>query len=324
MYAKDNYGGFSGNPYSHFNGQDMGPAKPLMGPPQMTTRTRINLLGVLAALFLPWAVYITMFALWSFQLRYTAPGKVLAITVILGLIVGLYCLYRVQLSCRALFGQSSLVETGRFAVWALFIAVTAAVAFGVGVPMGSYNYSKNMRGIYDVQSLNAFVEVNPATMRGQELMDAGRVQFVSGANINLNLANGFKNTDIYCVAPITVNNAALASYDFWAVGKNCCSDQLADFRCGAYKSQEAKGGVRVTDDVDRDFYRLAVQKAQSAHAIKAIHPLFFEWTGDTHEQMLNDERAGYQFFLMGMMGHFLFQAVLVAIAVTCFTKSRFE
>lgn len=232
MYAKDNYGGFSGNPYSHFNGQDMGPAKPLMGPPQMTTRTRINLLGVLAALFLPWAVYITMFALWSFQLRYTAPGKVLAITVILGLVVGLYCLHRVQLSCRALFGQSSLVETGRFAVWALFIAVTAAVAFGVGVPMGSYNYSKNMRGIYDVQSLNAFVEVNPATMRGQELMDAGRVQFVSGANINLNLANGFKNTDIYCVAPITVNNAALASYDFWAVGKNCCSDQLADFRCG--------------------------------------------------------------------------------------------
>ena len=32
-------------------------------------------------------------------------------------------------------------------------------------------------------------------------MDAGRVQFVAGANINLNLANGFKNTDIYCVAP---------------------------------------------------------------------------------------------------------------------------
>lgn len=64
-----------------------------------------------------------------------------------------------------------------------------------------YNYAHNMRGIYDVQSLNAFVEVNPATMRGQELMDAGRVQFVAGANINFNLANGFKNTDTYCVAP---------------------------------------------------------------------------------------------------------------------------
>ncbi len=27
------------------------------------------------------------------------------------------------------------------------------------------------------------------------------------------------------------------------------------FRHGRYKSQEAKGGVRITDDVDRDFYR---------------------------------------------------------------------
>ena len=27
---------------------------------------------------------------------------------------------------------------------------------------------------------------------------------------------------------------------------------------------------------------------------KAIHPLFFEWTGDTHEQMLNDERVQCQ------------------------------
>ena len=33
--------------------------------------------------------------------------------------------------------SQGFVTAGRFAVWALFIAVTAAVAFGVGVPMGS-------------------------------------------------------------------------------------------------------------------------------------------------------------------------------------------
>ncbi|CAK9035441.1 Pentatricopeptide repeat-containing protein [Durusdinium trenchii] len=323
MYGKDNYGA-SGNPYAQFQGQEMGPSKPLMGPPQLTTRTRINLIGVLVSLFVPWFVFLAMFALWSFQLRYSAPGKVLTITIILGTILGLFCLYRVQLSCRALWGNYDLVERGRFSVWSLFIAITAIVAFALGLSTGSFNYSEHMRGIYDVQSLNAYVEVNPATMRGQELMDAGRVQFVSGANVDLNLADGFKNTDVYCVAPITLNGASLASYDFWAVGKNCCSDKLADFRCGAYKSQGLKGGVRITDDVDRDFYRLAVQQAQSAHAIKAIHPLFFEWTENSFDQMMEDERAGYQVFLMSMLGHFIFQAILVAIAVTCFTKNRFE
>lgn len=123
-------------------------------------------------------------------------------------------------------------------------------------------------------------------------MDAGRVQFVSGTELDLKLANGFKNTDVFCVAPITLNGASLASYDFWAVGKNCCSDQMADFRCGASAGLGPKGGVRVTDDVDRDFYRLAVQQAQSAHAIKAVHPLFFEWTENALEQLTNDERVG--------------------------------
>ena len=30
-------------------------------------------------------------------------------------------------------------------------------------------------------------------------MDAGRVQFVAGADLDLKLANGFKNTDVFCV-----------------------------------------------------------------------------------------------------------------------------
>ena len=63
-------------------------------------------------------------------------------------------------------------------------------------------------------------------------------------------------------------------------------------RFGPLPPTRPKGGVRVTDDVDRDFYRLAVQQAQSAHAIKAVHPLFFEWTENALEQLTNDERVG--------------------------------
>lgn len=39
--------------------------------------------------------FLTVFALWSFSLRYSSPGKVLAITVAIGSILGLYCVYRV-------------------------------------------------------------------------------------------------------------------------------------------------------------------------------------------------------------------------------------
>ncbi|CAE7233003.1 unnamed protein product [Symbiodinium pilosum] len=325
MYGKDNYAMQQGNPYGGAYADEIGQRKPLMGPPQMMTRQRINLIGIIMALFVPWFVFILMSALWSFKLRYTSPGVVIAITLSLGILLGLYTLYRVQLSCRAImFGQFHLVETGRFSVWFLFIAVTASIAFLLGLLIGSYNYQTNMRSIFDLVSLNSYVEVNPATMRGQELMDAGKVQFVAGATLDFHLANGFKNTDTFCVAPITVNNMVLASYDFWAVGKNCCSDQQADFKCGAYNADGPKGGLRITNDEDRDFYRLAVQQAESAYAIKAIHPLFFEWTGDSSQQVQDDERAGYQTFLVGIMAHFGFQAFLVMTSVACFTKNRFE
>ncbi|CAE7772683.1 unnamed protein product [Symbiodinium sp. CCMP2456] len=322
MYGKDNYAMQQGYPYGAY---ELGPSKPLMGPPQTMTRQRVNLIGIIMALFVPWFVFIGMCGLWCFKLRYTSPGVVMVITLALGILLGLYTLHRVLLSCRAImFGQYHLVETGRFAVWLLFIAVTASIAFVLGMLIGSYNYQTNMRSIFDVVSLNSYVEVNPATMRGQELMDAGKVQFVAGAGLDFHLANGFKNTDIFCVAPITVNNMVLASYDFWAVGKNCCSDQQADFKCGAYNSDGPKGGLRITSDEDRDFYRLAVQQAESAYAIKAIHPLFFEWTADSSKQVLDDERAGYQMFLMSIIAHFVFQAFLVLISVACFTKYRFE
>ena len=31
-------------------------------------------------------------------------------------------------------------------------------------------------------------------------MDAGKVQFVAGASLDFHLANGFKNTDVFCAA----------------------------------------------------------------------------------------------------------------------------
>lgn len=59
-------------------------------------------------------------------------------------------------------------------------------------------------------------------------------------------------------------------------------------------------------------------------ALKSSFRWFRGFHGSTCKDLKTEAEAGYQFFLVGMMGHFLFQVVLVAIAVTCFTKSRFE
>ena len=62
-------------------------------------------------------------------------------------------------------------------------------------------------------------EVGKEVLACQELMDAGRVQFVSGANINLNLANGFKNTDIYCVT--LTHTGATTDQQFGGIFRAC-------------------------------------------------------------------------------------------------------
>ena len=75
----------------------------------------------------------------------------------------------------------------------------------------------------------------------------------------------------------------LETYDFWAIGMDCCSVNAADFHCGAglgwilsVRPERAKGqartggevgnfkahsGLRLLDDRQRSFYRLAVEQA---------------------------------------------------------------
>merc|ERR1719454_2812884 len=113
--------------------------------------------------------------------------------------------------------------------WLVFVFLTSLVALILGPALGNRNFSQNMRPYYDLQGLNDYASVDPSRMRGEQMMDAGRVQFSQGASPDLRKAYAFQNVDTYCVVPITINNpkagepTPLSSYDFWAVGLNCCS-----------------------------------------------------------------------------------------------------
>jgi hypothetical protein len=209
-------------------------------------------------------------------------------------------------------------------LWRLFIAVTSLLALLMAAYLGDRNFWFNMQPHYDISNMNTYSSVDPARMRGQELMDAGAITFVDGSHLDLKRSMGFKNQDTYCVAPITVGNEnvtfkVLPSYDFWAVGMNCCGDK-GDFKCGEYNNPNAHAGLRLMRDDQRDFFRLAVQQAESAFNIKAVHPVFVHFMQDPVAVALSYQEEGLRNYFVAMCLHFLLQLALVAMAVAIFQR----
>ena len=126
----------------------------------------------------------------------------------------------------------------------------------------------------------------------------------------------FKNVDTYCVAPVSVLQGPqfncrcaerrlsapggvvlpLETYDFWAIGMDCCSVNAADFHCGMglgwascllplshgrsaraaralageVGNSKAHSGLRLLDDRQRSFYRLAVEQAAGTRLLPCL------------------------------------------------------
>jgi len=126
------------------------------------------------------------------------------------------------------------------------------------------------------------------------------------------LAMAFKNIDTYCVAPITSTpfankSAKLDTYDFWAVGVNCCSGVASDFRCGEFNNPAAHSGLRLMDEKDRSYFRVAVQQAEAAYNLQATHPLFFYWAEDTHLEWQGYWDYGNKYYNVGVVAFIFLQ-----------------
>jgi hypothetical protein len=274
-------------------------------------RRRMNLAAICVNIFLPWLLFCVVYWALSFSFHYQNPSAAWLIFA-LGLVavfIGMALAYRARKP-----------GSGRDPMWYNFswIAMLVAVLFA-GI-LGDMNFWYNMQPFYDIENLNTYPNVNPAKEKGQQLMDAGRVYFTSGARLNNKYAMGFKNLDLYCVAPIVVGDEAIASYDFWAVGLNCCSGVASDFRCGEFNNLHARSGLRLMRDDQRPFFRLAVQQAEAAYNIKATHPLFFYWMQDPVAEMNSYRDDGFKYYLLGIFTHFAFNLFCVVCAVVGFSK----
>lgn len=297
------------------NGQLM---KPQTQHIPLSSARRVNLVALWLTLMLPWSVFCLVFAVLIFSVRYSYPMVAYGVVVLIFLLVVLLGVYAFNALRRR------WTQGGPEATWFIFLFLTTLLAYAVALFLADLTYRSWMQPYYDVSSLNQYDGVDVTTYYGQQLMDAGIANFSSGTELDTSRPNAFKNDVLYCVAPLTSSTyggSPLTSYDFWAVGTNCCSDDGTDFACGSTDSTSLSG-IRVMENGDRSFYRLAVQEAISIYGISSVHPLFFTLvdTDEATEHLESYYSYGSREYFISMLSYFVFQSCLVMIAACCFVK----
>jgi len=248
--------GNAGNQYGAYGGRMTGEGGAKILSSVRGQRKRVNIYAICVSLFVPWLMFTFLNALLSFQTHYTSPAL-----CYMGAAAALFIVFGFGLSAFVAIRARAAGDQGREPTWLVFIFVTSLLAWVLAVTAGNNNFWRNMQPFFDVLNLSSYPSVNTAQTRGQQLMDAGRIVFTPGTHLDVSKAMGFRNLDTYCVAPITSVDSPVSSYDYWAVGTNCCSGQAGDFQCGEFNNPNARAGLRLMSDDDRAFYRLAVQQS---------------------------------------------------------------
>jgi hypothetical protein len=198
------------------------------------------------------------------------------------------------------------------------LAWSCLFAWGLGYLAGDNNFHSNMRPFYAIKQLNNYPSVDPVTSVGNSFMDGGQFEFTTGSRLWIEKSTGFKDGDVWCVAPIingTVPNKSGITLDFWAVGINCCSGHIPDFHCGEYSNPRAHSAVRLTDTADQDMFRIVVKKAEAEYGLHAPHPVLVHWMEDPAVEVKEWQADGFTNITSGIFGFFCIQALVVVVAV---------
>lgn len=194
--------------------------------------------------------------------------------------------------------------------WGWLSAVLFVAAVLAGIVFGVFNFWYFTQPAYFLDTLRTYTDLSPTGVTGGRLMDAGKVHFSNGTRVATDLAMSFTSWDVFCVAPIVgkagllSEGDALATYDLWAVGVNCCRSGETNFQCDAVADPTARGGLRLADESQRSFYQLAVQQAEAAYDIRARQPIFFHWVKDPEEEQVLLYKAVFGNWVMANIGHF--------------------
>jgi len=206
--------------------------------------------------------------------------------------------------------RQKAVAQGKQTSWYTYGLVIFTLSFVYAAVVSELNYWYFTQPFYSLRAMRTYSDVNPAETSGMRVMDAASVGFVNDARVVTDMAMSFTTWDVYCVAPISspagipTQGGKLASYDFWAVGVNCCKSGQTNFMCGEHDNILAKKGLRLVDPEQLKYYRLAVQQAEAQYGIEAKHPVFFHWVQDPDMQLARYFEQGFKNWIMAGALHF--------------------
>jgi len=237
-----------------------------------------------------------------------------------------YVPFIVQWTCYALalgiYLYALTVRVNINRVYLYYIAGATLFMTLMGGVYGDENYGR-MRYFYAFQSMAAYVNINPSLDSGQSYADAGEVYFKEGSRVDTTRAVAFKNSDVFCAAPIILELESgemveAKSMDWWAVGVNCCKPNGAAFTCGQSTNYLARSGMRLLEPYDLAYYQFAVHQFSKKYDLPAKNPLFFNWVVDPLAEngmlYLTAHRKYYQFvtefFILNVVGVIIFRTAL--------------
>lgn len=272
-------------------------------------RKRLNVVAILLNALIPSMAFAMSGWAFGFSTHYEQP-MLTWLLLVLALLISMisYVLGRCN---RQVAGQP---------MWYTFFAISFALASLLGAALGGYLFHSTMEAAFNFQSMSSYPAVDPAKQKGQEIMDAGRVYFSSGSKLDLSKSMSFHNFDEYCVAPIVHGDIELASYDFWAVGTNCCDQRDGLFRCGEYANIHARSGLRYMDQERQQHFMAAVKQAEAAFGIKAKHPLLFTWLQDPLAMINTKVASAWHFYYVGVGTFFFTNLFGVIVALMAFSR----
>jgi len=290
----------------------------MLGEPGPESRRRVSGLAMLQAVALPCALCTGTMVLLSFPVGF--QHEALAnFLIILGLVfVGV-------LAWKAVYGYLVSEQYGtQEPTWFMFLAVTCLLGLIVGLVVGKAAYSSSLKPYSVLSVMGSARDVDPADVPGAKYLDVSRISFQSGSRVAEELSLGYKDSDVYCVAPIVSNSTQKPStYDFWAVGINCCSPMPpARFWCSRYDITDpyAHSGQRFMDDAVSSKFRLAIEQAEEEYRYSAgTPPMLFTWTKDAVADVEFLRKRGLALVWTVAVAHLIAQAACVLCVLSAVT-----